>query len=406
MFKSRYIVIQDWNVAKTRTGRSIDARTANEMSFFVVNNNNLRDECVCCFSLHNKIDIYQRIIQIPDRHANITASINSHNMPPSAPIPQHQQATERDGVVASSPSQEYRDNDDDKWNRSKGVISTGNDEIMNRELPLQQKPAVAAAASLAAPNSSPSNPTITTTAPQQQQQQQQQPPIPVDTGLWNPNSMLGMNPYNTFNPMIPSTSVYGNYGGLNNNNMNHSMMTMMMPPPLPMVGGGGGPFSSITNYLLGIQNVILSIGQVVQIISFNASSLQQLCESILAMFEHAVKSWQEQQQQHLLVNETVTTTEEQQRVKRQQQRRLRALRYTITMAMSYIGYTIIRKLFFDQRRRQRYLSESELSQLYHNNNVTVPYHPTTNTYWNPPPPPQQHPSPPYHPYYYNTGSFQ
>ncbi len=338
-------------------------------------------------------------------------------MPPSAPIPQQQQATERDGVASSLSirSQECIE-DDDKWNRSK--ILAEHDELMNRELPIQQ-PAVTSLA----PSSS--NPTTTTT-----QQQLMPPPIPVDTGLnynnnnnnnnlWNPNSMLGMNSYNSFNPMNPSTSMYGNYGGMNN------MNSMMMMPPLPMVGGGG-PFSTITNYLLGIQNVIMSIGQVVQIISFNASSLQQLCESMLAMFEHAVKSWQEQQQL-LLVNRTLTTNdmdhptispEEQQRVKRQQ-RRLRALRYTITMAMSYIGYTIIRKLFSDQRR-QRYLPESEGSQRYNNaaNShhltpayppVTVPYHHATNTgtYWNTPLAPQ-HLSPPYHhhPYYNNTGSFQ
>jgi hypothetical protein len=222
------------------------------------------------------------------------------------------------------------------------------------------------------------------------------------------------------------------------------MMNSMMSPlqQLPMVGAAGGPFSTITNYLLGIQNVIMSIGQVVQIISFNASSLQQLCESILAMMEHAIQSWHDQQQNHTKRlkhtsndnknesdNHEDLSPEEQQRVI-QQQRRLRALRYTITIAISYIGYTIIRKLFSNQQQQQyrRALEHSQPPPYGHinNNNMmmmtappfydangynpsTIPYqHNYTNPYWNAPlpPPPQHQQPPPYHQYHNNAGPFQ
>ena len=201
-------------------------------------------------------------------------------MPPSAPTPFHQQPPivpgESEAAVLSpstSPSQEYSDNDDEnKWNQSKPVIE-------NYEIKKQ-----------AQHTTTPSNPSPTSVPAVTQLI----PPVPIDTGfntMWNTNtsSMMGMNPYNTYNnPMNPSNSMYGNYGGFGNG--------MIPPSVLPMLGGStSGPFSSITNYLLGIQNVIMSIGQVVQIISFNASSLQQLCESILAMIEHAIRSWHEQQ---------------------------------------------------------------------------------------------------------------
>ena len=326
-------------------------------------------------------------------------------MPPSAPLPIHQQPqiSERDAVGSpSTPSHEYSDDKDNILNDSK--MFTASHQRKNGETAI------------------PANPSPTTTFVQ--------PPIdPGFNNMWNTNSMVGMNPYNnSYNPMNPSNSMYGNYGGFGGNSM------MMMPPTLPMFGGGGaGPFSTITNYLLGIQNVIMSIGQVVQIVSFNASSLQQLCESVLAMFEHAIRSWHEQQQQNRLLkrdntggiwndNNDVRTPEEIQKAL-QQRRRLRALRYTVTIAISYAIYSIIRKVLFQQQRHNRHLEQSPLynhqnemsatPSMYHANSNNTGLHPPTrhysnyhqhgnmsNPYWNsvPPPPPYQQPPPPYYHY--------
>ena len=331
-------------------------------------------------------------------------------MPPSAPLPIQppHQVTEQNGVVVSPSTllQESSndDDDDDNWNQSKTRIENHGAKVS----PAQY-------------SSLPSIPS-TTVAPTTRVIQP-----PIDTGLnnmWNTSpSMMGMNPYN---PMTPSTSMFGNYGGFGN--------SMMMSPQLPMLGTAGGPFSTITNYLLGIQNVIMSIGQVVQIISFNATSLQQLSESILAMVEHAIRSWHEQQQQQQnrflkhnrgdsgSWNENVDSkTPEEIQKALQQRRRLRALRYTIAITLSYIGYTMIRKVFFKQQQlqQQRYNRELEHSQLYTNHNAlaTAPpmyhasshisnslypppsthyNHHTSNPYWNPVSPPLQQPSPYHH----------
>ena len=338
-------------------------------------------------------------------------------MPPSAPLPiqSTHQVTEQNGVVVSpstllqesSNNNNNNNDDDDNWNQSKTRIENHDAKLS----PAQYS----SLPSIPSTTVAPTTPVI-------------QPPI--DTGLnnmWNTShSMMGMNPYNAYNPMTPSTSMFGNYGGFGN--------SMMMSPQLPMLGTAGGPFSTITNYLLGIQNVIMSIGQVVQIISFNATSLQQLSESILAMVEHAIRSWHEQQQQQHQNrflkhnrgdsgswNENVDnrTPEEIQKAL-QQRRRLRALRYTIAITVSYIGYTMIRKVFFQQQlQQQRYNRELDHSQLYTNHNAlaTAPpmyhasshisnslypppsthyNHHTSNPYWNPVSPPLQQPSPYHH----------
>jgi hypothetical protein len=346
-------------------------------------------------------------------------------MPPSAPLPTHHhqpQVTEIEaGVVSQSPSptatvstpsrhEYHKDVDDEKWNN----------ENQKREPSTQQ-------------SLHPSIPSVAGTAPTTQFIQ---PPVDVNS-MWNSNSMMGMNPYNSFNPMNLSNSAYGNFGnGYSNGNM------MMMAAPMLGTTTAGGPFSTITNYLLGIQNVIMSIGQVVQIISFNASSLQQLSESILAMIEHAIRSWHEQQQQQsnqrlwnpstadAWNNNNNGRTPEEIQKEEKMQRRLRALRYTVTIALSYIGYSIIRKVFFPKQHPARHLHGMEYSQIHGNNNnnntmMTTPsmYHvhshntdlypppPTTTTnyrynhmtnpYWNSVPPSQQYQQqPPPLPYHY------
>jgi hypothetical protein len=157
--------------------------------------------------------------------------------------------------------------------------------------------------------------------------------------MWSNNGMLGSS--SIMNPYGGNANLYGMNGG----------MTPMMSPTV-------GPFSNITNYLLGLQNVIMSIGQVVQIISFNTSSLQQLCESMLAMFEHAVRTWNEQMQLSIMSKATATTTAEDEKnnQERQRQRKLRALRYAIVVAISYVGFTLIRQ-WRNRRRRRQFLLE-------------------------------------------------
>jgi hypothetical protein len=179
---------------------------------------------------------------------------------------------------------------------------------------------------------------------------------PYNNSMWN-NSMMG-SAMNSYPGMM-----YGG-GGMNT----PFLSPMMMPNPINTTG----PFSNLTNYLLGLQNVILSIGQVVQIISFNTNSLQHLCESILAMFEHAVRTWHEQ-----LPASTGTpeASEEQQ----QRQRRIRTLRYAGAMALTYLGYSIVRSI------RNRYLRNRHPNTRFLDYGPPVahpPQHPPMSSYYN------------------------
>jgi hypothetical protein len=216
----------------------------------------------------------------------------------------------------------------------------------------------------------------------------------TSSGMYDSNPFNIINPMNNssnnnnfYNPLLmnPTSTMYGgvnggissnysNYGGFGNammpflpaNNQSTMMMPMMMSPPPPstnMMMNGYGPFSTITNYLLGIQNVIMSIGQVVQIVSYNASSLQQLCAALLSMMDHVVQSYREQiqQQQSMMIcgennknnhdHHSIDEEHNHRMQQQQQQRRIRVLRYTVTFAMSYLGYSLIRKLFFAKRRQ-------------------------------------------------------
>jgi hypothetical protein len=204
-----------------------------------------------------------------------------------------------------------------------------------------------------------------------------QDPSYASNSMWTNNGLMGSS-----SPAMNSYPglMYGS-GGMN---------TPFLSPMMPLTTISTGPFSNITNYLLGLQNVILSIGQVVQIISFNTNSLQQLCESVLAMFEHAVRTWHEQLP-------AATTDAREASEPQQQQRRIRALRYAAAVAFTYLGYTIVRAI----RNRYRHRRNHSTRQLEYAPPIAYPpplqYPPPTvpmSPYYNTPYP--QSGMPPYH----------
>lgn len=105
-----------------------------------------------------------------------------------------------------------------------------------------------------------------------------------------------------------------------------------------MGGGGGGPVSSLNQFLFGIQNVIFSLSQAVQIIGMNTEAVKHLLESATVMFDHAVATWREL---HALEAEQRQTETPEARKRR---RRLRALRWALLVGVSYAGYQLVRKL--------------------------------------------------------------
>lgn len=112
----------------------------------------------------------------------------------------------------------------------------------------------------------------------------------------------------------------------------------------PMLGtplmGIGGPLNSLNQFLFGVQNVIFSLSQAVQIVGMNAQGLQQLLESGTAMFDHIIAS----------IHELVEPQRAESAEERKRRRRIRALRWAVITALTYAGYKLLRSL---RQRQQR-----------------------------------------------------
>ena len=162
--------------------------------------------------------------------------------------------------------------------------------------------------------------------------------------LYNPSSSLGLG------------AGYGNLGlgGFGSAGMlgsPYGYSGMMMPPSI------GGPFSGLNQFLFGVQNVIFSLGQAVQIVGMNTQALHHLLESATAMFDHAVATWHEMR----FLEETNRRHETEEMKKRR--RRLRAVRWAVVTAVVYAGYKLIRRAF-RQRYRGRLLEHQQNRQMY------------------------------------------
>jgi hypothetical protein len=195
---------------------------------------------------------------------------------------------------------------------------------------------------------------------QQQQQQQQQPIVPYDStlipyGQNYANGFLGQQPiysspaysgYGATAGMYGApgyggsiAGLYGGYGGAGG---------MMM--------AGGGPLSNLNQLLFGVQNVIFSLTQAVQIIGLNTEAVQKLLEAATAMFDHAIGTWREMQ----TLEDAARTSETEDDRKRR--RRLRALRWAFTTAVTYAVYAMVRHglaALVSSRQRPRILPQHQ-----------------------------------------------
>jgi hypothetical protein len=153
----------------------------------------------------------------------------------------------------------------------------------------------------------------------------------------------------------------------NNNNTNtNSNSSMMMQSPMGygggMMGGGmmgmyggggmmspmmmGGPFSGLYQTLFGIQNVVFSLGQAVQMLTTNQQALQQILDSGWHMLDNAVATFHELQALEALEKEQETEEEKKRR------RRLKAMRWALMMGASWFAYKLIRRISTSSRRRR------------------------------------------------------
>jgi hypothetical protein len=152
-------------------------------------------------------------------------------------------------------------------------------------------------------------------------------------------------------PGMPS-SPFGYYGG----GPTAASMMMMTPPPLPyMAGLAGGvgvwPLTGLYQTMYGIQNVVLSLSQAVQLVGMNKQLLQQAWESLSQMVDHAIATFSELRTLEVMERQHETEEEKQRR------RRLKALRYALAFGGGWLAYKLIRSLLLftsmDPSRRRR-----------------------------------------------------
>ena len=109
---------------------------------------------------------------------------------------------------------------------------------------------------------------------------------------------------------------------------------------------GGGPFSGVYQVLWGVQNVIFSLHQVVQLLGTNQQALQQIVESLTNMVDKALSTFSELRA--LQVQEEEQATEAQ----RKRRSRLKALRWAMLASASWLVYKLLRRLSLARRRRR------------------------------------------------------
>ena len=110
-------------------------------------------------------------------------------------------------------------------------------------------------------------------------------------------------------------------------------------------GGGGGPMlSGLNQFLFGVQNVIFSLSQAVQIVGMNTDAVQQLFAAGAALCTRAVTTWREMRAIEAAAHRTTTTAATETPDARRRRRRLRALRWMFVASVSWAGYQVIRKL--------------------------------------------------------------
>jgi hypothetical protein len=153
-------------------------------------------------------------------------------------------------------------------------------------------------------------------------------------------------------PVVSSLDANGlSYGG----GICSSVSPYGMMPPSPYMGMGMGMgnttgipyFSGIYQIVYGVQNLIFSISQVIQVVGTNQQALQHAWESLNQMIDHAVATFNEMRALECIQRENETEEEERKR------KRLKALRYALVFGGGWLAYKLIRNLLFRKRLVQQ-----------------------------------------------------
>mmetsp|Transcript_31891 Transcript_31891/g.70671 ORF Transcript_31891/g.70671 Transcript_31891/m.70671 type:complete len:380 (+) Transcript_31891:153-1292(+) len=154
----------------------------------------------------------------------------------------------------------------------------------------------------------------------------------------NQPGMMGGGMYGSPYGMGMYGSPYG-MGGLGYGGMGMGMGMMGYG------GAAGGPFSGLNNFLFGFQNVVFSLGQAMQILGMNTQALHQLFNTAMSMFDHAIATLNDMR----ALSSNAASEEELPEEEIKRRRRLRAMRWSLVLGISYAGYKIMRRWLMRRR---------------------------------------------------------
>jgi hypothetical protein len=98
--------------------------------------------------------------------------------------------------------------------------------------------------------------------------------------------------------------------------------------------------------LFGVQNVVFSLSQAVQVLGMNQQAITQAFDSLTSMFDHAIAIFHELRALEAL--ETEKENEEQ----KKRRTRLKAIRWALMMGSSWLVYKLMRRITSRRRHLQ------------------------------------------------------
>lgn len=181
------------------------------------------------------------------------------------------------------------------------------------------------------------------------------------TAVDKKETSTNLSPYDSASPMYSNPMGYGSspmgmYGGMGGYGGGYGMYGgygggMMMGGG----GGGGGHLSELNQFLFGLQSVMFSLSQAIQIVGMNTQSFTQLFESASTMLDSAIDTFHEMRTINNICQEFETDEQ------RKRRKRLKALRWAIVTAVTYSAYKLIRRLLY-RPARPRMLPRGPSSQ--------------------------------------------
>ena len=176
------------------------------------------------------------------------------------------------------------------------------------------------------------------------------------------NNTMGMySPYSAGTGMGMGGMGMGGMGmgGMGMGGMGMGMGGMMGGMGMGNVGMGG-PISSLNNFLFGFQSVVFSLGQAMNIVGMNTQALKQLYSQIMSMMDSALSTLEEirvmEQTMSRMKEEHISEDDKKRR------RRLKALRWSLVMGASYMGYRIVSRWLRRRREFQGWLERKNVNQ--------------------------------------------